>query len=207
MKTLLIDNYDSFTFNVKQFVENCFSIPVAIFRNDDPRLLKIDVNDYFILVLSPGPKEPKDSGHCFHLVRKFFSLNKPILGICLGMQILNEFFGGKTKKSYFPQHGFNSLIQYQEEYQEDKIYAKMPNPFEATRYNSLCCDVRSPELMVNSFLVDCKKSISGAMLEPMSIKHKKKKIVAFQYHPESFLSFKTKKNRNQFISNLRNFFK
>lgn len=227
MRILLIDNYDSFTFNVKNFVESCFNLTIDVIRNDDTCLKNIDTSYYSLLVLSPGPKEPKNSGYCLNLIADFISLNKSIFGICLGMQIINEFFGGETKQSSCPQHGYSSYIQYINQYVEyskenksnkkisdfkntttfsnkvdnkfrNKIYNQIENPFHAMRYNSLYCVVKSPDLIVDSFLVGYN--------EPMSIRHKTKKILAFQYHPESFLSFNSLKTKKQFIKNIKNFF-
>lgn len=229
MRVLLIDNYDSFTFNVKEFIESCFNLSVDVIRNDDVCLKKKDLSHYSLLVLSPGPKDPKSSGYCLELVAEFVSLGKSIFGICLGMQIINEFFGGETKQSSCPQHGYSSYIQYinqhvdyTKEKKADKkisdfknrvsspfsnktnnkvyneIYNQITNPFQAMRYNSLYCVVKSLNLVVDSFLVGYN--------EPMSIRHKTKKILAFQYHPESFLSFNSVATKNQFIKNINNFF-
>ena len=107
----------------------------------------------------------------------FSNRSLPIIGICLGMQIINEYFEGETILSNFPSHGHQSLIQHD----GDICYQNIPSSFLAMRYNSLKCEINSEELRVNAWL-------ENENNEPMSIIHKKKKIIGLQYHPESFFN-------------------
>ncbi|MFQ6070395.1 MAG: anthranilate synthase component II [Candidatus Aminicenantales bacterium] len=172
---LLIDNYDSFVFNLAQaFLE--LGEKVAVRRNDritlgEAKKLK---PDYF--VISPGPKTPEEAGLSSELIR-FFSSHIPVLGVCLGHQCLASAFGGKVKRADKVMHGKLSEIYHDEK----TIYEGMSNPFSATRYHSLIVEEESlPSILeISSYTEDG---------EIMGLRLKGKRAEGVQFHPESFLT-------------------
>ena len=172
---ILIDNYDSFTYNLVHYLEE-LGEKVFVFRNDElsPEQIFQKKPDY--IVISPGPSEPKNAGICIDLIKKNMSLSSPIptLGVCLGHQSIAEAFGGEVIKSGNPIHGKVSKI----EHKNTKLFKKISNPFNATRYHSL--------IVKKENLPDCLEITSetndGTI---MSISHKKFNIYGVQFHPES----------------------
>ncbi len=173
MRLVLIDNYDSFTFNLSQlFCE--FDVEVLVYRHD-----KISANALAALapnwiVLSPGPKSPAHSGICKDVVRRFAG-TIPILGVCLGMQVINEVYGGRTERAPVPVHGKRSLIRHTGE----GLFTGLPSPFWVARYHSLQCRVMSPDLRETAWADD------GVL---MALEHRSLPVWGVQFHPESFLS-------------------
>lgn len=172
---LIIDNYDSFVFNLCRYVrENGCDIDVV--RNDkfDPN--NIDISKYKGVIISPGPKGPIDAGNCVEFVKKFY--NKiPILGVCLGHQIIGYAFGYNVDHANYPIHGkasnINVLI-------ESKIYENIPKKTVVGRYHSLIVKPNiDGELIVSSTTDDG---------EIMSVEHERFPVFGVQYHPESILS-------------------
>ena len=173
MKLVIVDNYDSFTYNLYQLFA-FLGVEVEIFRNDAisvEELLKIKPHR---ICISPGPKAPKDSGISMDVVRAFHG-KVPILGVCLGMQVINEVFGGRTDLAPYPVHGKKDLV-----YHNGKgILKGIPSPFYAARYHSLQCRPVSPELEVVG------KTKDGVV---MAVAHRIYPTFGVQFHPESFLS-------------------
>ena len=172
---ILIDNYDSFTYNLVHYFEE-LGEQVSVFRNDEITVDKIFKLNPDYLVISPGPSSPKNSGICMELVNKNIKNSKiiPTLGVCLGHQVIAECFNSKVIQSGKPVHGKVSKIYFKRSY----IFNEMNNPFEATRYHSLIVDQKSlsNELKITANTND------GVI---MALEHQKFPIYGVQFHPES----------------------
>jgi len=173
----LIDNYDSFTFNL--YHELSQKNEVQIFKNDEIKKNFIKIVNSKAVVISPGPSNPFNSGDCLDLVNKIYSFI-PILGVCLGHQILGVYFGVKIKVLKVPKHGKVSSIRVNN---SCKIYTGINSTFNATRYHSLYLEKDNfpKNLQITS------KSTDDDIL--MSFKHKTYPIYGVQYHPESIETF------------------
>ena len=172
MKILLIDNYDSFTFNLYHYLSS-LKTNVEVFRNDkitDKEIIKKKFNK---IVISPGPGNPDQSGNCLKIVKKLYK-KIPILGVCLGHQIIGQVFGSKIIQAKKIMHGKTSKIKSFNK----GILKNLPKNFEATRYHSLVIDKKSlsNDLEITALTRD------GVI---MGIMHKKYNIHGVQFHPES----------------------
>ena len=172
MKILLIDNYDSFTFNLYHYLSS-LKIKVDVIRNDKITDKEIIKNNYDRIVISPGPGNPNQSGNCIKIVKSLYK-KIPILGVCLGHQIIGQVFGSKIIQAKRLMHGKTSII----ESNKIGILKNLPSRFEATRYHSLIIDKRtlSKELIITAQTKD------GII---MGIKHKRYNVHGVQFHPES----------------------
>jgi anthranilate synthase/aminodeoxychorismate synthase-like glutamine amidotransferase len=172
MKIILIDNYDSFTFNLYHYLSS-LKIKVDIFRNDEITDKKIIKDRYDKIVISPGPGNPNQSGNCIKIVRSLYK-KVPILGVCLGHQIIGQVFGSKIIQAKKLVHGKTSIIKSY----KIGILKNLPSKFQATRYHSLIIDKKtlSKELEITAQTED------GII---MGVKHKKYNIHGVQFHPES----------------------
>ena len=172
MKILLIDNYDSFTFNLYHYLSS-LKIKVDVIRNDKITDKEIIKNNYDRIVISPGPGNPNQSGNCIKIVKSLYK-KIPILGVCLGHQIIGQVFGSKIIQAKRLMHGKTSLI----ESNKIGILKNLPSRFEATRYHSLIIDKKTlpKELEITAQTND------GTI---MGVKHKKYNIHGVQFHPES----------------------
>jgi len=172
-KLLVIDNYDSFTYNLVQMFMN-YDLTIEVYRSDKiaPEQVEEKAPDY--LLISPGPKDPAHAGNSILLIQKL-THKIPILGVCLGMQCINEAFGGTTVRSPIPVHGKTSTI-----YHDNKgIFAGLPSPFAAARYHSLMIHSNDDQLIVTA------KSDDGVI---MGLSHPKLPVHGVQFHPESFMT-------------------
>ena len=172
---LLIDNYDSFTFNLYQICATIYP-NIKIVRNDCIDICAISLNQYKGIILSPGPGSPKESGLCIPIVQKF-SGHIPILGICLGHQIIAEAFGGFVNQTDVIMHGKSSMIWHN----QSNLFSGVRNPLQVGRYHSLAVNLQNfPSL----FAIDahCKDHVI------MAIRHKIHPTYGLQFHPESYLS-------------------
>ena len=187
MKIILIDNYDSFTFNLYHYLSS-FKIKVDVVRNDKIDSNKIIKSKYDKIVISPGPGNPNQSGNCIKIVK---SLHKkiPILGVCLGHQIIGQIFGSKIIQAKKLMHGKTSIILSK----RTGILKNLPKKFEATRYHSLIIDKKT----LSNDLEITAETKDGLI---MGVKHRKYHVHGVQFHPESI---KTK----QGIKILKNFVK
>lgn len=173
MKLVLIDNYDSFTYNLVQLFSQ-FPVEIMVWRNDAIGLPEIEKLQPDAILISPGPKTPAESGSCKDLVWCFRGIC-PILGVCLGMQIINEVFGGQTVLSPRPVHGEKDRIFHN----GGGIFATLPTPFWAARYHSLTIKKGSDDIQVTAWNEE--KLIMG-------IEHRSYPILGVQFHPESFMT-------------------
>lgn len=172
---LLIDNYDSFTYNLVQILQ-IMDQEVRVFRNDQLTLDRIDREAPTGLVISPGPCTPDQAGISVEAIRCFGS-KIPVLGVCLGHQAIAAAYGGKVVRADRIMHGKTSLIFHDGRH----IYQGLPNPFEATRYHSLIVD--------KTCLRDCLEVSAWTNEgEIMGLRHHKYEIEGVQFHPESILT-------------------
>ena len=172
MKILLIDNYDSFTFNLYHYLSS-LKANVEVFRNDQITEKDIIKKKYNKIVISPGPGNPNQAGNCLRIVKKLYK-KIPILGVCLGHQIIGQVFGSKIIQAKKLMHGKTSKIKSL----RTGILKNLPKSFEATRYHSLIIDKKtlSKDLKITALTKD------GII---MGIMHKKYNIHGVQFHPES----------------------
>lgn len=172
---LVIDNYDSFTYNLVQYLGE-LGEDIAVHRNDQITLAEIDALDPIKIVISPGPGTPKDAGISIEVIKRFGG-KIPILGVCLGHQSIGEAFGGEVIRADRLMHGKTSMI----EHDGLTIFKKLPSPFEATRYHSL--------IVKKTYLPECFEiSAWTEEGEIMGIRHKDLPIEGVQFHPESILT-------------------
>lgn len=172
MHIMLIDNFDSFTYNLVHCFETA-GAKVDVYRNNHRHLAE-NIDRYQALVISPGPSTPGNSGFSPALVKH--AINKmPLFGICLGMQIINETFGGITARAPFPIHGKTSQIEVMP---SSPIFRNLPRRFYVARYHSLICAQIPPQLKITAEW----KGI------PMALQHHSLPIFGVQFHPESFMS-------------------
>jgi len=177
---LMIDNYDSFTYNLVQYLGE-LGAEVKTVRNDAITTDEIrDLNPQGI-VISPGPCTPDDAGISLEVVAKLGSLF-PILGVCLGHQCIGQVFGGEVVRAEKIMHGKTSLMHHRGE----GVFAGLPQPFEATRYHSLVLqkDTIPDSLKVTAWT----EHADGAQEEIMGLKHESLPIEGVQFHPESILT-------------------
>lgn len=171
---LLIDNYDSFTYNLYQFIGH-FEKDIRVVRNDKITIEEIEAMAPDQIVLSPGPKSPKEAGICIELIQHFYD-KIPLLGICLGHQSMGDAFGGVVNHAKSLFHGKSSVI----ELSDDPIFEGIKGPIKVARYHSLIVEKES--------LPECLISLSEFEGEIMAMKHKDYPVYGFQFHPESILT-------------------
>lgn len=172
---LLIDNYDSFTYNVYQAIAN-LGRPLQVVRNDKITLDEISAAHYDAIIISPGPGTPDDAGISREVVTRFAG-KLPILGICLGHQVIGDAFGANVIRAPQPVHGKTALIRHEGQ----GLYANLPQPFTAGRYHSLIVD--------RPTLPDCFE-VTATNDEGliMGMKHRQFNVQGVQFHPESILT-------------------
>ena len=188
MKILLIDNYDSFTYNLYHYISK-FNKNVDVIRNDKTNGETILKKKYDKLVISPGPGNPNQAGNCLKIVKEVYT-KVPILGVCLGHQIIGQAFGGKIINAQNLMHGKISKIKHSNK----GLFKNIKNNFEATRYHSLVVDRKK---LTKNLLITAEtknKTIMGLM-------HKNYNIHGFQFHPESISTRVGMKLIENFIKN------
>ncbi len=191
MKILVIDNYDSFVYNLAQILGELRAKPVVL-RNDTIKVEDIHKMDFDAIVISPGPGHPanrKYFGVCTDVIRQLGD-RIPILGVCLGHQGIVHAFGGKVVNAKKIRHGKTSPIQYM----QDRLFENVANPFKATRYHSLVADQNT--------LPSCLEVTARAMDdgEIMGIRHRHYLMEGVQFHPESVLTGEGRRMLLNFIS-------
>lgn len=183
----MIDNYDSFTFNLVHYILHA-GASVEVFRNDKVTIEDLQKLNPGAIVISPGPGRPEDAGISLHVVRHF-SGSIPILGVCLGHQVIAQSFGGTIVHARRIMHGKTSMVNSD----QDKIYSGITKPFSVMRYHSLAVQEKDlpPCLMVTA------RSEDG---EIMGIRHREHPTQGVQFHPESFMTTVGKRLIRNFIN-------
>ena len=173
-KILVVDNYDSFVFNLVQYLQQ-LGAEVVVKRNDEVNANSI--NNFDGVLLSPGPGTPEDAGACIEIVNAAIEKQKPLLGVCLGHQAIGVALGGKVSRAPELLHGKTSQVQHK----NDGVFKDLESPFRATRYHSLA--IESPNFP-NDLTITATTE-SGVI---MGVKHKTAPIEGVQFHPESVLT-------------------
>jgi anthranilate synthase/aminodeoxychorismate synthase-like glutamine amidotransferase len=187
---VLIDNYDSFTYNlVQRLGELDANIDLRVFRNDQVTPEQIADLRPSHIIISPGPCTPREAGVSNEVLRRF-APTVPILGVCLGHQCIGHVFGGEVVRNYRVMHGKTSLIHHDEQ----GVFAGLSNPFEATRYHSLVIrreTWNNPDFVVSAWTDEG---------EIMGVRHKTWPLHGVQFHPESFLTLEGPKLLQNFVN-------
>ena len=186
MKILIIDNYDSFTYNLYQYVGEILEargidFVIDVKRNDEISLQQVKENNYDRIIISPGPGDPSDEkyfGVCSDVIKNI-GTTTPVLGVCLGMQGIGHCFLGKVLRSPLPMHGKTSKI----EHDEMGIFKDLPQNLEVMRYHSLIID---PASLPDCLEVSARAGSLDSGGEIMGLRHKEYPIEGIQFHPESF---------------------
>jgi anthranilate synthase/aminodeoxychorismate synthase-like glutamine amidotransferase len=174
-RVLVIDNYDSFVYNLVQYLGELGAEPL-VHRHDELRLPEIVALDPDAVLISPGPGRPEDAG-LSNAVIEHFAGRRPVLGVCLGHQCIGQVFGGEIVRAPAIMHGKTSLIRHR----GVGVFAGLPNPFEATRYHSLVVDRASvPDVLNITAETD-----DGVV---MGLRHREFAVEGVQFHPESILT-------------------
>lgn len=177
---LMIDNYDSFTYNIVQYFSE-LGAEVKVFRNDEITLAEIEALNPSHLVISPGPCTPNEAGISLQAIQ-YFAGKLPILGVCLGHQSIGQAFGGHIVRAGQVMHGKVSKIHHL----NTGVFQGLSNPYNATRYHSLVIDKDSlPECLE---ITAWTENPDGSMEEIMGVRHKTLPIEGVQFHPESILT-------------------
>lgn len=174
---VIIDNYDSFTYNLVQFLGEIGVTEIKVFRNDQVTVEEIEALQPTHIVVSPGPCTPNEAGISMTIISYFALKGIPVLGVCLGHQSIGQVFGGKVIRGDVPVHGKTSPVYHDGK----KVFADIKKPFMATRYHSLIVDRETlPDcLEITAWLED------GTI---MGIRHKEYPVEGLQFHPESILT-------------------
>jgi anthranilate synthase/aminodeoxychorismate synthase-like glutamine amidotransferase len=187
LRIVVIDNYDSFTYNLVQYLAEISGTRVKVFRNDAVSVAGIREEQPTHLVVSPGPCTPDEAGVSVEAIAALAG-ECPVLGVCLGHQAVGQAFGGKVIRGGAPVHGKTSLIHHDRR----GIFAGLPQPFVATRYHSLVLDrALPPVLEVSAWTQD------GVI---MGVRHKEYAVEGVQFHPESLLTAVGKDLLRNFLS-------
>ncbi len=173
---LVIDNYDSFTYNLVQYLGE-LGVEMRVVRNDEVNLEQIRKLKPERLVISPGPCSPREAGLSNDII-KAFSATTPTLGVCLGHQCIGHVFGGEVVRAERLMHGKTSQIYHT----DDPLFAGMPNPFTATRYHSLI--IKRDTIPATLQII----AETRPELEVMAVRHKQLPVWGVQFHPESILT-------------------
>ncbi len=175
LRILMVDNYDSFTYNLVQFL-GILGADLQVLRNDNARLRDVERLEPRGIVISPGPKAPRDAGLSKEIILKFGGV-VPILGVCLGHQCIGEAFGGRVVRAPYVMHGKTSLVYHDGQ----SIFKGIPNPFQAARYHSLVVE----EEGLPSCLTVTARTGDGII---MGLRHRELPVEGIQFHPESFMT-------------------
>ncbi|MCH8093628.1 MAG: aminodeoxychorismate/anthranilate synthase component II [Chloroflexi bacterium] len=185
----VIDNYDSFTYNLVQYLGE-LGAEVRVFRNDAITVSELDLLSPSHVVISPGPGRPEDAGISIEVIRQL-GARRPILGVCLGHQCIGEVFGGEVVRASRLMHGKTSRIYHDQQ----GLFHGLPNPFDATRYHSLIVADPLPEVLTRTAFTQ-----RG---EIMGLRHSTQPIFGLQFHPESFLTTHGKQILRNFLDDGR----
>ena len=189
MKILVLDNYDSFTYNLVHYIEKIPNCELDVFRNDEISLEEIEKYDK--IILSPGPGIPDEAGILKSVIKKY-APSKPIFGVCLGLQAIAEVFGGKIINMEKVYHGVATKMTLKAE--NDILFKDIPKEFEAGRYHSWIVENES---LPDSLSITAEDEEGGIM----ALSHKELEVYGVQFHPESVLTPEGEKIIRNFIEN------
>jgi len=175
---LLIDNYDSFTYNIYDYLQQCHA-EVVLYRNNEIELAEIEKIDPQAIVFSPGPGKPKDHELMFRVLERYYN-EKPILGVCLGQQAIAEAFGGTLYNLKQPMHGIATPIKVTD--YNEQLFQGLPHQFKVGRYHSWVVDEKSLPDVLTITAVDERDNSA------MALRHKFYDVRGVQFHPESILT-------------------
>lgn len=170
---LVVDNYDSFTYNLVQMFRH-YPLDISVFRADKITVAEIEQRSPDYIVVSPGPKDPSAAGISIALILHLYK-KIPIFGVCLGMQCINEAFGGRTVRAPLPMHGKTSLVEHSGKW----VFQSVNQPTTVARYHSLAVEQVHADLEITA------KTSEGVV---MGLSHKRYPLHGVQFHPESFLT-------------------
>lgn len=187
---LIIDNYDSFTYNLYQYVGEVYG-NIKVIRNDEINIDALKEMDIEGIILSPGPGVPEKAGICVEVIKKYGE-RVPILGICLGHQAIGYAFGGKVVRAENIRHGKTSMIQHS----EDRLFKGIKNHLNVMRYHSLVVEEAA---LPKELTVTAKSLDDGAI---MALRHKQYKIYGVQFHPESIFTEQGKDIIKNFVEGI-----
>jgi para-aminobenzoate synthetase component 2 len=173
---LLVDNYDSFTYNLAHLFGS-LGAEVTVLRNDDPRLTARTVAEHDGIVIGPGPGRPADAGRTMQVIGDAIAAGRPLLGVCLGQQAIGEYFGGVVTYAPSLMHGKTSEITHD----GTGVFAGIPSPFTATRYHSLC-------VAHDPFPAELRTTAASEDAVIQGVAHRTLPIHGVQFHPESVLT-------------------
>jgi anthranilate synthase component 2 len=199
---LIIDNYDSFTYNLAHLFGALEQVGVEVMRNDEDFIPKLEKGAYDGVVISPGPGSPVDEqyfGKNMQVIERFGKAGLPILGICLGFQGIAAAFGASLKEAPLPQHGKTSRLRI---IQENPILAGVPDGVDVMRYHSLMVDMDKPfsdELEILAETDPASASVRENGREIMGLSHKEYPIYGLQFHPESYATEQGSRIAGNFI--------
>jgi anthranilate synthase component 2 len=187
-RILLVDNYDSFTYNLAHLFGS-LGAEVEVLRNDDPQLSEAAVAGAAAVCVGPGPGRPRDAGKTMNAIEWAIAAHRPLLGVCLGQQAIGDYFGGVVEHAPRLMHGKTSAI----EHDGTGVFAGVPSPFEATRYHSLCI-AHDP---FPSALRACASSDDAVI---QGVAHRTLPIYGVQFHPESVLTLEGRRIFANFLA-------
>ena len=191
MKVLVLDNYDSFTYNLVQYIQEILENPIAVFRNDEITLEGVD--DFDVIILSPGPGLPADAGIMPDLIKKYAS-TKIILGVCLGHQAIGEAFGGHLENLTHVFHGIETQVNIIVE--DDLLFKGVPQTFQAGRYHSWVVNRKGfPEILEITAVAENEVI--------MAMRHRHYDVWGVQFHPESIMTSEGRKMLENFLTYAR----
>lgn len=203
MKILLVDNYDSFTFNLLHLFSQIKDVDVIVMRNDEDFIQCIKKDNFDGVIISPGPGNPNDKsyfGDNMKLIEQHGLRGLPILGVCLGFQGIACFFGAQLKKAVKPMHGKTSKLNITK---NDKLLNNLPNDIDVMRYHSLMIDTGQKlpqELVITAETNSEEDSVAQNGRELMAFHHKTLPIYGVQFHPESFATQLGSTIANNFVN-------
>lgn len=185
-RVFVIDNYDSFTYNLVQYLGE-LGAEICVYRNDAVTIREVEALAPSHVVISPGPGDPSEAGISNDVIREL-GQRRPVLGVCLGHQCMGQVFGGQVVRAPRLMHGKTSPVYHN----GDPLFAGLPSPFEATRYHSLIVAEPLPEaLEVTAFTAEG---------EVMALRHRTLPVFGVQFHPESILTHGGKQLLRNFLS-------
>jgi len=191
-KVLIVDNYDSFTYNLKHMVE-ILGHNVIVVKNDDHTLLQLNRSEWSHIILSPGPGNPDNAGLTRQVIEQYHQ-KIPILGVCLGHQCIAQYFGARIIHADSVMHGKLSLLQHQ----QTSLFTDVPKQFHVTRYHSL---VIAPDSLPGCLTITAQTTNAFGHQDIMAIAHKTLPLFGVQYHPEAIMTQYGKEILSAFLYN------